>query len=142
MSSIRNRQKQFLLICVLWAVFLSLSAIQPHWLLWKLLPAEALHAAAHVAAYGLFAYFLCFWLLFNRSFAALKMTEIRVYWTAFCIALAWGCVNEALQFFRPDRQVDIFDIMWNSAGALAGIIAYGMRLKLVEAVKKARRSKA
>jgi|GEM_PF-1918663 len=136
MSSLSYKRKQFLAASLLWAIALTTSSFQSHDLMWKILPSEALHAAAHIAAYGFFAYLISLWLLFARSFMTVRMTDARVLGIAFVLAVLWGCLNEGVQYYRPDRHADWLDVLCNAAGAAAGTGAYYLRKSFMDSRKR------
>jgi glycopeptide antibiotics resistance protein len=55
---------------------------------------------------------------------------VQTYVLTFLLGLTFSCAIEAWQYFLPDRVADINDIIWNSAGTLAGAILAHLRLRL------------
>ncbi|HEY6843098.1 MAG TPA: VanZ family protein [Thermoanaerobaculia bacterium] len=66
-------------------------------------------------------------------FIALYRVErptLQTYVLAIFGGLTFSCLIEAYQYFLPNRVADVNDIIWNSAGALAGAILAHLRMRL------------
>jgi glycopeptide antibiotics resistance protein len=68
-------------------------------------------------------------LLFLALYTIERPTLQTYVLTAFG-GLTFSCIIEATQYFLPNRVADINDIIWNSAGALAGAILAHLRMRL------------
>jgi glycopeptide antibiotics resistance protein len=55
---------------------------------------------------------------------------VQTYVLTFLLGLTFACAIEACQYFLPSRVADINDVIWNSAGTLAGAILAHLRLRL------------
>jgi glycopeptide antibiotics resistance protein len=55
---------------------------------------------------------------------------VQTYILTFLLGFTFACAIEAWQYFLPSRVADINDIIWNSAGTLAGAILAHLRLRL------------
>ncbi len=74
----------------------------------------------HFVMYAILA-ILCAWSL--RAY--LHYSWKRVLGTSFFLTMLYGFLTEFLQMFIPTRDAQLFDLVANAAGALAGVwIAY------------------
>jgi len=55
---------------------------------------------------------------------------VQTYVLTTFAGLTFSCLIEAWQYFLPTRVADINDIIWNSAGALAGAILAHLRMRV------------
>ena len=60
----------------------------------------------------------------------LERPTVQTYVLTVLLGLTFACAIEAWQYFLPSRVADISDIIWNSAGTLAGAILAHLRLRL------------
>jgi len=64
------------------------------------------------------------------SLYTVERPTVQTYILTFLLGFTFACVIEAWQYFLPSRVADINDIIWNSAGTLAGAILAHLRLRL------------
>jgi glycopeptide antibiotics resistance protein len=55
---------------------------------------------------------------------------VQTYVLTLLLGLTFACAIEAWQYFLPSRVADINDIIWNTAGTLAGAILAHLRMRL------------
>lgn len=130
MPLLAGRKKLFFAAVVVWAVLLAFFSLVPHKTLWRLAPSEDLHNLAHLLAYAVLAYFVCFWLRFRRWFFG---RHANLVWTAvfgFVLTIVWGGVTELLQLLRTDRYTDFKDWAVDNAGAALGVLLFFFVRKL------------
>ena len=64
------------------------------------------------------------------TFYTVERPTLQTYVITTFGGLTFSCLIEAWQYFLPNRVADINDIIWTSAGALAGAILAHLRRRL------------
>jgi glycopeptide antibiotics resistance protein len=55
---------------------------------------------------------------------------VQTYVLTLLLGFSFSCGIEAWQYFLPSRVADINDVIWNTAGTLAGAVLGHLRLRL------------
>jgi glycopeptide antibiotics resistance protein len=74
--------------------------------------------------------FVPFGFLLFIALYRLERPTMQTYVLTVFLGLTFSCIIEAWQYFLPDRVADINDIIWNSAGALAGATLGHLRMRV------------
>lgn len=114
----KKKASTFLIFSILWALLLSLLAVQPEELISPFTPFSFMSTAAHAIMYFILTWLLCVHYRFRKT----HFTKLFIF--SVILASSWGIINEGLQFFEPSRVPDWQDIFTNSAGALLAGLAF------------------
>jgi glycopeptide antibiotics resistance protein len=60
----------------------------------------------------------------------LDRPTVQTYVLTLLLGFSFSCGIEAWQYFLPSRVADINDVIWNTAGTLAGAVLGHLRLRL------------
>ena len=77
----------------------------------------------HALAFGGLAYLVAWGFIRARPGWSL----LRVLLVAFCITVAYGCLDELHQSFTPKRQPDPLDVVADSIGGLGAVLIFWWR---------------
>ena len=80
---------------------------------------EYLNNIVHLTEFGLLGFLLARAIIHGRS---LTNTGLLLWTTAICVS--FGFLDEAHQFMVPERMFDLKDLLFDSAGAVAGSGSY------------------
>lgn len=78
-----------------------------------------LNNIVHLTEFALLGFLLARALLYGRS-----LTNIGLFLWTTAICVSFGFLDEAHQFMVPERMFDLKDLLFDSAGAVAGSGAY------------------
>jgi glycopeptide antibiotics resistance protein len=74
--------------------------------------------------------FLPWGFLMFISLYSVDRPTVQTYVLTLLLGLSFSTAIEAVQYFLPSRVADINDVIWNSAGTLAGALLGHARLRL------------
>ncbi len=124
MNHLILRRKRLLLACFLWAVLLSVLAMQPLSIVKLFFPSPAARSFAHVLFYGVLAFLFCLYFRFKRNLGKIPIGNYRLVILSFFLTAALGGATEVMQLLTPDRMADLNDLYFDMAGAGIGIACF------------------
>jgi glycopeptide antibiotics resistance protein len=74
--------------------------------------------------------FLPWGFLMFISLYSVERPTVQTYVLTILLGISFSTAIEAVQYFLPSRVADVNDIIWNSAGTLAGALLGHARLRL------------
>ncbi len=92
-----------------------------------LVPVLIIRKAAHMCEYALLSF------LFSNSFYLLKKKKWQII--SFILTFLYACSDEIHQLFIPGRAGMIIDVLIDSSGALLGLAAYFILIKIIIKVR-------
>lgn len=96
------------------------------------LPTEFVHRAAHLAAFFILAFLFCLWLRFQRKFLGFRMSDKNLVMTVVIFAVVIGALNEGIQIFSIDRNLEWIDFECNLLGAFLGMSGFFLFKKTIQ----------
>lgn len=121
---LRRKANLFLTFSILWALLLSLLALQPEEQVSFLLPFPFMSTAGHAVAYFILSWLLCI------HYRLKKVNLSKLFLLSILLSGCWGIINESLQFFEPSRVPDWRDVVTNIIGAMVATIVFVMWRKV------------
>jgi len=96
------------------------------------LPTEFFHRAAHLAAFFILAFLFCLWLRFQKRLLGFRMSDKNLVMTVVFFAVVVGALNEGIQIFSIDRNLEWIDFECNLLGAFLGMSGFFLFKKTIQ----------